>query len=609
MEQHVEWTSPAPWWQNVSDFNDPVLRRAFRTPAILRFAQDEFMDEFLALLSNAPHRLPEYLATPERWDSARFEPTPEVAVTGLQGKLVRLRSAAVARLQARGVRTFSLLPPAAGSPVLKLFQPSHQRYYLVTACLVCRTTGLPDRIVDTSKQERVSFVLRMLRAGIGVTRPDTTNSTELAMVNGLWQPVSNRETLLDGEEIHPLTPATYQEQDGRRRRLFGGLVPVAKRDQLLAATQPNVAGVQPTPLSPVQMQLKIKLFEPWARLEIQAKAASVLENTDPDHPPTAGDKTKAINAANDQMQAVSYYILLDFGDWLRDNLNDLWLEIQNNGTGANLTPEKRSVLQTLNSTANQGTSFRQALVAAVAARTQLEAVTSRYTAGAAGWPAFLFRFVTAAEGGFSGLTPGLSRTTFEQQITDALPVTPVGPQLPVPLVAKANVTPQTPAWFVIRCVLQRPNCPSLSAPLVSEASASFQMASYFDPEAPARPIRIGMPVDTTPAGLRKFDKNTAFVMSDTLCGQVSKMNGLSFGDLIRSVLPFPLHADLDGSDMKPCSESGVGFGMVCSLSIPIITICAFILLMIFIKLLDIVFFWMPFFQICLPLPKFSAKES
>jgi len=46
------------------------------------------------------------------------------------------------------------------------------------------------------------------------------------------------------------------------------------------------------------------------------------------------------------------------------------------------------------------------------------------------------------------------------------------------------------------------------------------MAAYFDPDAPARPIRIGLPVDTTPAGLRKFDKNAAFVMSDTLCGQV-----------------------------------------------------------------------------------------
>jgi hypothetical protein len=134
------------------------------------------------------------------------------------------------------------------------------------------------------------------------------------------------------------------------------------------------------------------------------------------------------------------------------------------------------------------------------------------------------------------------------------------------------------------------------------------MAAYFDPDAPARPIRIGLPIDTTPAGLRKFDKNTAFVMSDTLCGQVNKMSGMSFADLIMSVLPFPFHKGLDAGGGTPCGQGGDAWGMVCSFSIPIITIVALILLLIFVKLLDIIFFWMPFFQICLPLPKFSAKD-
>jgi hypothetical protein len=44
-------------------------------------------------------------------------------------------------------------------------------------------------------------------------------------------------------------------------------------------------------------------------------------------------------------------------------------------------------------------------------------------------------------------------------------------------------------------------------------------------------------------------------------------------------------------------------GLDCSgfmLSIPIITICALIVLMIFISLLNIVFWWLPFFKLCLP---------
>ena len=43
-------------------------------------------------------------------------------------------------------------------------------------------------------------------------------------------------------------------------------------------------------------------------------------------------------------------------------------------------------------------------------------------------------------------------------------------------------------------------------------------------------------------------------------------------------------------------------GLICSFSIPIITICALIVLMIFVILLNIVFWWLPFFRICFPVP-------
>ena len=124
------------------------------------------------------------------------------------------------------------------------------------------------------------------------------------------------------------------------------------------------------------------------------------------------------------------------------------------------------------------------------------------------------------------------------------------------------------------------------------------MAGFFDPDAPARPIRIALPLDTSPAGLRKFDKNTAFMISDMLCGQIDRVKGLSLGDLVLSVLPWPLHKDLSVPDGGPCkSDSGIEVGMICSLSIPIITICALLLLMIIVFLLDIIFRWLPFFHI------------
>ena len=182
---------------------------------------------------------------------------------------------------------------------------------------------------------------------------------------------------------------------------------------------------------------------------------------------------------------------------------------------------------------------------------------------------------------------------------------------PQPAVPTAAIQPADAleGWFRIRCVYERPACEPLHPPIVSEPTEPFQLAGFFDPDAPARPIRIGLPIDTTPAGLRKFDKNTAFVISDTLCGQIQRFKGLTLGDLVLSVLPWPFHKDLPNlSEGGPCKKGEMSLGMVCSLSIPIVTICALILLMIIISLLDFVFRWLPYFIICFPIPGLKAKK-
>jgi hypothetical protein len=93
-----------------------------------------------------------------------------------------------------------------------------------------------------------------------------------------------------------------------------------------------------------------------------------------------------------------------------------------------------------------------------------------------------------------------------------------------------------------------------------------------------------------------------------LCGQIERMKGITLGDLIRTVLPWPLHKDLSVPDGGACTQDGLEFGMICSLSIPIITICALILLMIIVSLLDFIFHWIPFFLICFPVPGLKAKK-
>ncbi len=56
------------------------------------------------------------------------------------------------------------------------------------------------------------------------------------------------------------------------------------------------------------------------------------------------------------------------------------------------------------------------------------------------------------------------------------------------------------------------------------------------------------------------------------------------------------------SGQAPSPGPSIGLGWICSFSIPLITICAFFVLNIFLSLLNIVFFWLAFIKICIPYP-------
>jgi hypothetical protein len=51
------------------------------------------------------------------------------------------------------------------------------------------------------------------------------------------------------------------------------------------------------------------------------------------------------------------------------------------------------------------------------------------------------------------------------------------------------------------------------------------------------------------------------------------------------------------------STSGLEVGWICTFSLPIITLCAFIVLNIFLSLFDLFLRWMMFIKICIPIPK------
>jgi hypothetical protein len=197
----------------------------------------------------------------------------------------------------------------------------------------------------------------------------------------------------------------------------------------------------------------------------------------------------------------------------------------------------------------------------------------------------------------------------EALVAAALPAEPVGPTPAIPIGARTPLDPQGRDRFVIRCVFERPQCAPVVPPLLSQPSEPFLLAGFFDPDAPARPIRIALPVDISPAGLRKFDKNAVFMVSDALCGQINRLKGLSLGDLIRSVLPWPLHKDLSVPSSSPCRDGGLCVGLAISISLPIITICALIVLLVMVTLLDIIFHWLPYFIFVFPIRRFCAKGA
>ena len=120
------------------------------------------------------------------------------------------------------------------------------------------------------------------------------------------------------------------------------------------------------------------------------------------------------------------------------------------------------------------------------------------------------------------------------------------------------------------------------------------------PRSPSRPSSTSTPLPaqckspcrSTPriAGLRKAPRNVSVLVSRELRQQMERVMDA------KKVLK----GEID-------SPSGVDFGLICSFSLPIITICALIVLMIFVFLLNIVFWWVPFFRICFPL-QLKASE-
>lgn len=668
MRHQVQWTAPAPLLGRAPDLSE-TGRIALRRPAILRFASDSFMEEFHRALETDPSKLAGLEVQYETWRgpgvSAPAVPQPARGASRMEQKLARMKVSAERRLSMFGGPGGVALaePPAttvvtvdrdqtSATRTLKLYQPAHQRFYLVTAALVCRRPGLPDRAVDAARQEKTTFVVRRVRT----TTDSATNTTRRAEYGfiagsggGSWRLIASPDAALaPGEEKLPLFAVNFQDDGEKKRRVLAGLVPAGRRDTYVGASEQSSSatpapvdtgtgnaadpGAPPPPVDPRIALLSADVIEPWKALVLgAAKTAEQIANTQNVGHPMDG----AHQASRENIQVGSWYVLLDFATFLDRQLKPVWLAIKDGAT-----PPEQAQLDVVNAikgalrpaspnfSLQTPATLADALKAVTRFRTPLEQASGDFsftTHPTVDWPDFVFALADAEldgpvpavtlpplPAGAKPLTPTQTVlrkiSALRDLIAAALPATPTDAVPDLPLAAQPVMAPDETALFVVRCVFERPECGPINPPLLSAPSREFELAGFFDPDAPARPIRIALPVDTSPAGLRRAPKNTAFMVSDMLCGQINRAKGLGLVDLVMSVLPFPLHKDLDSGGPTPCkTDTNASLGMICSLSIPIVTICALILLIIMVSILDYIFRWLPYFIFCFPLPKFSAK--
>jgi hypothetical protein len=115
-------------------------------------------------------------------------------------------------------------------------------------------------------------------------------------------------------------------------------------------------------------------------------------------------------------------------------------------------------------------------------------------------------------------------------------------------------------------------------------SEPFRILQWWDGEGP--PTTISLP---DLASLKGIKPNVAFAMPPEIANLLK-------GDMKK----------LSDGEGKTADTSGVAW--LCSFSLPYITICAFIVLNIFLTLLNIVFQWMLFIKICIPIPKSGGSS-
>jgi hypothetical protein len=456
----------------------------------------------------------------------------------------------------------------------RLYQPLHGRYYLVTGSLVCRQVGLPDKAVDPASGETVSFVLRRQ---VVVENSLVEQGWDAAATPPGWRAVSK----LVGEERFPMHPlkVCLQSRPGfdqfrpvqhctSERTIYHGYLPTGNREKYRAAAAARISDPQEY-LQTIQDQpgedfraneFDTRVLGPWRDL---------LERSD------QSDTTR--------IRTMSLYLVLDLADYLSRALPQVWEAVREEDMSEidSSRPAQRALYNRLVAIEiTRGSDDAFTLHDALhERRNDLGLVSGE---GAEPDVDYDVRNVTSA-----------ILDTLEAEMQSALGEGPTSYQMSDEMIgilqnmvelAPAENAAQPEQRYLIRLIYDySPDCP----PVVSAPSQQFTLAPFFDSDAPARQIRLELP-SIKMQDLRKFKRGVGMQMSPELRSLMGRVNE----DILEG----------DGLSSGP----QWGLGMICTFSLQIIFLVAFIVMFIFLILLNIVFWWLPFLKICLPIPRRSS---
>lgn len=143
------------------------------------------------------------------------------------------------------------------------------------------------------------------------------------------------------------------------------------------------------------------------------------------------------------------------------------------------------------------------------------------------------------------------------------------------------------ALYQVQAFVRVRRCAECPPDLVwSEPSEPFAIVPWYE-AGDAPPVRIALP-EAKLSEMAKLKPNVAFQVPASLQDALAGMK-----------LKKPLEIGK--------GSAGITVDWICGFSIPLITLCAFIVLNIFLQLLNIIFWWLPFIKICIPIPRKSPS--